>query len=120
MPNYSEATDTASALDQEAYGVVLVTTSSQAEAEAIASALVVTELAACVNIIPVQSIYRWDGKIQNDQEWQLIIKTNLSQFKALEAKVIELHSYELPEIIALPITTGSPSYLSWIGGQVAK
>lgn len=102
------------------YAIVLVTTSSIEEAKAIASALVESELAACVTIIPVQSIYKWLGEINHDQEWQLIIKTKLEQFQALSNKVIELHSYEVPEIIALPIVAGSQSYLNWIGENVHK
>lgn len=100
------------------YGVVLVTTASQTEGEAVASALVEAKLAACVSLLPVQSIYTWQGKIHCEQEWQLIIKTNLTQFPALSAKIKELHSYEVPEIIALPIVSGSQSYLNWIGENV--
>ncbi|WP_013320905.1 divalent-cation tolerance protein CutA [Gloeothece verrucosa] len=100
------------------YGIVLVTTSSPEEAKVIASALVESQLAACVTVIPVQSIYRWQGEINEDQEWQLIIKTRLELFRALSDKVIELHSYEVPEIIALPIVAGSQAYLNWIGENV--
>lgn len=102
------------------YGIVLVTTSSQQEAGAIASALIESKLAACVTVIPVQSIYRWQGEINHDQEWQLIIKTKLEKFQELSDKVIELHSYEVPEIIALPIVAGSPSYLNWIEENVSS
>ncbi|ACK71600.1 CutA1 divalent ion tolerance protein [Gloeothece citriformis PCC 7424] len=100
------------------YGIVLVTTSSQEEAEAIAFALIESVLAACVTVMPVQSIYKWQGDIYNEQEWQLIIKTKLEQFQDLSDKVIELHSYDVPEIIALPIVDGSESYLTWIGENV--
>jgi periplasmic divalent cation tolerance protein len=96
------------------YGVVLVTTSSQQEAEQIASALVEKKLAACVSVCPIHSIYTWQGKVHNEQEWQLVIKTDLALFPALEAKIKEMHSYEVPEIIALPIIAGSEPYLSWI------
>jgi periplasmic divalent cation tolerance protein len=107
-------------MEQEAtdYGIVLVTASSQAEGEAIASALVELKLAACVTLLPVRSIYTWQGKVNSEEEWQLLIKTNLSQFSALEAKIKELHSYQVPEIIALPIVAGSQSYLDWIGENV--
>ncbi len=100
------------------YGVVLVTASSQQEAEKIASSLVELQLAACVSIFPIQSIYTWQGKVHNGQEWQLLIKTNLTLFSSLEAKIKELHSYEVPEIIALSILAGSQQYLSWIEEQV--
>ncbi|MDV2995253.1 MAG: Divalent-cation tolerance protein CutA [Chroococcidiopsis sp. SAG 2025] len=100
------------------YGVVLVTAGSQQEAEAIATSLVASKLAACVNILPIQSVYTWQGEINQEQEWQLLIKTDLAQFSNLEAKICELHSYEVPEIIALPILAGSQSYLDWISASV--
>jgi periplasmic divalent cation tolerance protein len=102
------------------YGVVLVTASSQEEGEAIASALVELKLAACVTLLPVRSIYTWQGKVNSESEWQLVIKTDLSQFPALSDKIQELHSYEVPEIIALPIVAGSRSYLNWIGENVGE
>jgi periplasmic divalent cation tolerance protein len=71
-----------------------------------------------VNILPIQSIYTWKGEINREQEWQLLIKTDLSLFSALEAKVRELHSYEVPEIIALPILAGSQPYLNWISASI--
>ncbi|MGK7876457.1 MAG: divalent-cation tolerance protein CutA [Xenococcaceae cyanobacterium] len=104
--------------DPVRYGIVLVTASSKVEGEAIASALVEAQLAACVTLTPVHSIYTWQGKVNSDEEWQLIIKTDLAQFPALSAKVQELHSYEVPEIIALPIIAGSDSYLEWISENV--
>jgi periplasmic divalent cation tolerance protein len=100
------------------YSVVLVTTNSQPEAEKIAQTLVELKLAACVNILPIQSIYSWKEKIHNEPEFQLFIKTDLRHFEALTAKISELHSYEVPEIIALPIVVGSQPYLNWIDEQV--
>ena len=100
------------------YGVVLVTASSRAEAEAIATSLVQSQLAACVSLLPIHSIYTWQGELHQEQEWQLLIKTDLAQFQTLEAKIRELHSYEVPEIIALPIVSGSQPYLQWISEQV--
>jgi periplasmic divalent cation tolerance protein len=99
------------------YGVVLVTAGSREEAQAIARTLVETRLAACVTLLPIQSVYTWNGDIQSDEEWQLLIKTDLAKFSALEAKIQELHSYEVPEIVALPIVAGSMPYLNWIGEQ---
>lgn len=107
-------------LQDSRYGVVLVTVSSQAEGEAIATALVKSRLAACVNMTPVHSIYVWNAELQRDQEWQLIIKTELSLFTSLESKIRELHSYETPEIIAVPILSGSLPYLQWISEQVQQ
>jgi periplasmic divalent cation tolerance protein len=104
--------------DLTRYGVILVTAPSQQEAEALANALVEAKLAACVNIVPIHSVYTWQGEIHREPEWQLLIKTDLSQYSTLEAKIQELHSYEVPEIIALPILAGSQSYLGWISEQV--
>ncbi len=103
------------------YTVVLVTAGSQEEAENIATALVELRLAACVNILPIHcSVYIWEGKVNKDKEWLLIIKTKLSQFSALEAKIQELHSYDVPEIIATPIVDGSQAYLQWMLNQMAQ
>ena len=100
------------------YGIVLVTAASQTEAETIAEALVQSHLAACVSMTPIRSIYTWEGKVHRDQEWQLTIKTELTQFDQIAAKVHQIHSYEVPEIIAIPILRGSESYLRWITEQV--
>ena len=105
-------------MDKTNYGMVFVTAPSIQEAEAIANSLVKTKLAACVSLLPIQSIYIWKGELHKDQEWQLLIKTDLSQFPTLEAKIRELHSYEVPEIIALPIIAASQPYLQWISEQV--
>lgn len=96
------------------YGIVLVTVPSQQEGEMIAQALVETQMAACVNLMPVYSIYSWEGEINKDKEWQMVIKTELSLFPSLEQKILQLHSYEVPEIIALPVVAGSEEYLQWI------
>lgn len=100
------------------YGIVLVTASSQTEAEAIAQTLVQEQLAACVSFTPIHSIYIWQGNLESAQEWQLILKTDLQLFARLQTRIQELHSYKVPEIIALPILTGSPSYLSWISANL--
>jgi periplasmic divalent cation tolerance protein len=101
------------------YGVVLVTTSSSAEAEVIAVALIESQMAACVSIFPIQSTYRWQGAITKESEWQLLIKTDLSCLRELENQIKRLHSYEVPEIIALPIVSGSMSYLAWLGNSLS-
>jgi periplasmic divalent cation tolerance protein len=100
------------------YGVILVTASSRTEAETIGKALVQSQLAACVSFMQINSIYTWQGVINSEEEWQLIIKTDLAKFDALATKVRQLHSYEVPEIIALPIVNGNPLYLQWISEQV--
>ncbi len=98
--------------------IVWVTTPSKASAEAIASALVEQKLAACIAITPIQSLYRWQRKVEQAQEWQLAIKTRQARFPEIEILVRRLHTYEVPEIIALPIVDGSPDYLSWLAAQV--
>jgi len=101
--------------------IIFVTAGSEPEAETIARALVEERLAACVNIIsPIRSIYRWEGKVQDDREWLLVIKTRQIHFAAVEARVRSLHSYQVPEVIALPIVDGSERYLGWIKGETEK
>ncbi len=95
--------------------VVFVTAGSEAEIEAIAKGLVSEHLATCVNIISsIRSFYRWQGRIADDREWLLMIKTQAAAFNALATRVQPLHSYEVPEVIALPILAGAPDYLDWI------
>lgn len=96
--------------------VVLVTCGSRKEARLIARSVVEQKLAACVNLLtaPVESIYRWKGKVETAQELLLVMKTTRRRFAALEAEVRRLHSYEVPEIIALPIERGSKAYLAWV------
>ncbi len=100
------------------YTIVLVTAPSREVADAIATSLVQEKLAACVSLMPVTSIYTWDNQLQKDEEWQLIIKTELNRFQDLEAHILALHPYDVPEIVAVPISAGSQSYLSWITAQV--
>ncbi len=95
--------------------VVLVTCGTEEDAKNIANSFVEERLAACVNIIsPVRSIYRWEGKMCDEKEWLLITKTQRKRFEELEKKVKLLHSYSVPEIIALPIVEGSEAYLKWL------
>ena len=101
------------------FGVVLVTTASETEAENLAIALLNERLAACVSIYPMRSIYRWQGQIENEREWQLVIKTDLKLFEQLSAKIQELHSYAVPEIIVLPIVAGSQTYLDWLASHTS-
>jgi periplasmic divalent cation tolerance protein len=95
--------------------VVLVTVPSRERGEEIAEVLVGDCLAACVNVIgPIRSIYRWQGEICRDDEHLLIVKTTRARYADLEARVREIHSYEIPEVIALPIERGSQAYLDWL------
>jgi periplasmic divalent cation tolerance protein len=98
--------------------VVLVTADSEVEAEAIAKSLVENQLAACVSLSPIRSIYTWQGEIHSAAEWQLVIKTELAKFEDLKTKVRAMHSYEVPEIIAIPIVAGSEAYLDWLGQSI--
>jgi periplasmic divalent cation tolerance protein len=100
--------------------VVLVTTPSQEQASAIAQTLVAEKLAACVNLFPIHSIYTWNGELQQEQEWQLIIKTDHAQFPALETLICDRHPYEVPEIIALPIVAGASAYLNWLSSCLIR
>ena len=101
--------------------VVLVTCGSEEEAVKIANVLVEERLAACVNLIsPVRSIYRWEGKVWDEKEWILFIKTQKERFEELERKVKSLHSYSVPEIIGLPIVEGADSYLKWLEEMIQK
>ncbi len=95
--------------------IVVYVTAPQGEAGGLARALVENKLAACVNILPlVRSVYTWQGEICEEDEALLVIKTRASLLEALREKVIALHSYDVPEVIAMPITGGHPPYLSWI------
>lgn len=95
--------------------IVLSTAGSEDEARKIAQHLVEHQLAACVNIIPhVESIYRWQGKMESSREWLLLIKTTQAQFSAVRDAIRLLHSYDLPECISIAIDDGSAAYLEWI------
>ncbi|SRR6266849_761533 len=99
--------------------LVLTTAGSEEEARKIACALVERRLVACVNIVPqVESIYRWEGKVEKAQEWLLVIKTTGAAFDRVRDVIKELHSYEVPECICISIENGSPDYLKWIGESV--
>jgi uncharacterized protein involved in tolerance to divalent cations len=100
--------------------LVLVTCASAAEARSIARAVVEERLAACVNIFPgaVTSIYRWKGKVESARERLLLIKTSRKRLAKLQAAVERLHSYDVPEFIAVPIVAGSRAYLTWLEGAL--
>lgn len=95
--------------------IVFVTASNQEEASKIGRALVEGELAACVNVIPaIRSIFRWEGAVTEEQEALLLVKARASLFNDLASRVKAMHSYQVPEIIAVSISKGWPEYLSWI------
>jgi periplasmic divalent cation tolerance protein len=94
---------------------VLTTAGSESEATSLARALVERRLAACVNVVPqIASIYRWKGELARETEWLLLVKTVERRFPEVRAALRELHSYELPEIVAVPIAAGDPDYLAWL------
>ena len=100
--------------------VVLSTCASPEDAARIARSLVEKKLAACVNVMPaVRSFYRWQGAIEDDQESLLVIKSSRGLFDQLRAELEKLHSYEVPEVIAVPIVDGSEGYLEWLERELA-
>ena len=100
--------------------VVLTTIGSTADGRGMASILVTERLAACVNLLPeMESFYRWKGQVEDDHERQLVMKTTASRVAALKTRLHELHEYEVPEFIVLPIVGGSDAYLNWIRESTA-
>jgi len=99
--------------------IVLSTAGSEEEARKIAQYLIKNELAACVNLVPqIESIYRWQGKIESSREYLLLIKTTSGNFARVRAAIQQLHSYDLPECISVAIEDGSSDYLEWIAESV--
>ena len=94
--------------------VVTTAIGTEDEAEALAAALVEARLAACVQVMQVRSVYRWEGEIKREPEWVLFAKTRSALFAELEALIRARHSYELPEILQLPVSGGAPDYLRWL------
>lgn len=100
--------------------VVLITASSTDEAKKISDSLIKKNLAACANLInPIQSIFRWQGNICDESETLIVIKTRAALFDSLQDEVQKTHSYEVPEIIALPIINGNDNYLKWIDKETS-
>jgi periplasmic divalent cation tolerance protein len=101
--------------------VVLVTAPSPERAADIARAVVEERLAACGNVVPgLRSIYRWEGKIQDEAEALLVLKTTRARFEALRDRIVALHPYEVPEVIALSVDEGSAPYLAWIAAETGE
>ena len=100
--------------------VVLVTAPGAARARALARALVEERLAACGNVVPgLASIYRWKGKLHDDAEALLILKTTRARFAALRERILALHPYQVPEVLALPVEAGGGRYLAWLRAETA-
>ncbi len=98
----------------DTYALVLTTAGSRDEADAIADALVDRRLAACVQLIDIDSTYRWQGAVVREPEVLLIIKTRADRYHEIESTIVELHSYDTPEVVLVPIGSGLPAYLGWI------
>ncbi len=98
--------------------IVLTTTGTREEAGRIARALVERRLAACVNVLAIESVYRWKDAVESAQEWLLLVKTTAAASDQVQAAIRELHSYDLPERVVLPIEGGSQEYLEWIGESI--
>src|SRR5690348_6526413 len=100
--------------------VVLSTCSSAEEGERLARLIVERRLAACVNVVPgLRSFYWWRGAVEDANEWLLIAKTSRSLFSQVAAALEQAHSYEVPEVLALPVVEGAPNYLNWLASSVA-
>jgi periplasmic divalent cation tolerance protein len=101
--------------------LVLTTVSSEDEGEKIARALVGEGLAACVNVLgPMTSIYRWKEQVERETERQVVIKTTRARLPGVQVRIGELHSYELPELLVLPVVDGSPGYLDWVSQETRR
>jgi periplasmic divalent cation tolerance protein len=106
---------------QESFLQVFVTFPDRESAARVAQALVEEALAGCVQIVgPVHSVYRWEGKIESADEWLCLIKTAASRYAQLEQRIRQLHSYQVPEIIAVPISAGSSDYLKWLSAATGE
>ncbi|MFN3629325.1 MAG: divalent-cation tolerance protein CutA [Casimicrobiaceae bacterium] len=111
------ATDADKPKAERALRLVLTTVGSEARARSIASALIEQRLAACVHIDAIESIYEWQGQIESGREWRLLIKTTTERYAEVEAAIRALHDYELPAILAVPITEAWSPFGDWVRGQ---
>jgi periplasmic divalent cation tolerance protein len=100
--------------------LVLSNCGSEEEARRVARALVEARVAACVNIVPgIQSVYHWQGAIQEDSEWMLVIKSTRPMFESLAAELRKSHSYQVPEVLAIPLIAGDQNYLDWMDREIS-
>lgn len=105
-------------LDAYQHCQVLTTTGSRQAAEALSRAAVELRLAACGQILgPLTSCYRWAGRIETAEEWQVLFKTTAGRYPALEAYLVDHHGYEVPEVLCLPVVAGNPAYLAWVRAE---
>lgn len=102
----------------ESFCAVITTTDSAESAEQLGHGIVAARLGACVQIVgPIRSIYRWEGRVQNDEEWQCWVKTSADRLDALTDHIKKNHRYDVAEVVALPIIGGSSAYLSWVSDE---
>jgi periplasmic divalent cation tolerance protein len=104
----------------QAHIVLMTTVSSAADADKLANILVAAKAAACVQVMPIKSCYFWDGKVVNDAEYLLLIKTRADLYGPAADLIKQNHSYEVPEIISVPVAAGSSSYLDWIDAVTSR
>jgi len=103
-----------------AYSVVLTTAASAEEAESLAAGLVERKLVACAQLLPISSIYTWEGRIEKDSEVLLLLKARADLYEQIQSHILEHHSYDTPEVIELDVKRGSAGYLSWVSEVSAK
>ncbi len=108
-------------MNPDEFVAVFITAGAAEEAERIARALVEERLAGCVNVVgPVRSIYRWQGAVEDAAEYLLVAKARVADVEALERRARALHSYDIPEVIAVPLCAGSAAYLAWLADATAR
>lgn len=108
-------------MSPDSFVIVLTTWPADRDAAELARPLVEERLAACVNVLPpMRSFYRWEGRVQADDERQVIVKTTAARVDALEARLSELHPYEVPEFLVVRVESGSEAYLTWLAGSVGR
>jgi periplasmic divalent cation tolerance protein len=101
------------------YSQVVTTTDSAEAAERLAKGIVEARLGACAQIVPVRSVYRWEGALHVDAEWQCVVKTTTARVQELTAHIKANHTYDVPEVVVTPITGGNPDYLEWLRAQTS-
>ncbi|TDD69528.1 divalent-cation tolerance protein CutA [Jiangella aurantiaca] len=97
--------------------IVTTTAGSEAAAHELAAGVVAARLGACAQIVPIASVYRWEGAVRTEPEWRVEVKTTATRAEALTAHLREVHSYDLPEIVVTPIAGGSDAYLAWLSAE---
>ena len=102
-----------------AASVVTTTVDSADAAEALAKGIVEARLGACVQIVPIRSVYRWDGEVRVDDEWQCVVKTSATRVDVLVAHIKAHHSYDVPEVIVTPVVGGNEAYLDWVSEETS-